>query len=128
MVSALGPLGSLNRRVTFQRAADLRDALNAPTTEGWTTLATVMARRDPVRDAERVAGAGVNREVTDRFTTHWSQALEGVRAGDQLLDSTGAAYRIVGRKELGYREGLEFSAAARPDLEASEPHVGDPAP
>lgn len=109
-------LGRLDRRVSFQRAAVTRDALNAPVAGGWTDLATVMARRDPVRDAERVAGAGVNREVTDRFTTHWAAALAGVKGGDQLVDSTGATYRILGLKELGYREGLEFSAQARPDV------------
>lgn len=108
-------LGRLDRRVTFQRAVTSRNALNEKVAGGWDEVATVLALREPVRDAERVAGAGVGREVTDRFTTHWSQPLSVLQAGDQLVCDA-VAYRIVGIKELGRREGLEFSALARPDL------------
>lgn len=110
-------LGRLDRSVAFQRAAVARNALHEKVPGGWSTVATVMARRDPVRDAERVAGAGVQREVSDRFTTHWCATLAATRAGEQLL-CDGVAYRIVGKKELGYREGLEFSAIATPDRAA----------
>lgn len=107
--------GTLDRRVIFQRAVTSRNALNETVAGGWDEVASVMAHRAPVRDAERVAGAGVNREVTDRFTTHWVQRLSILTAADQLV-CDGVAYRIVGIKELGRREGLEFSALARPDL------------
>lgn len=110
--------GSLDRHVRFQRAVTARNGLNEPV-GGWAEVASVMAHREPVRDAERVAGAGVNREVTDRFTTHWSPRLSVLTSADQL-ECEGVTYRIVGVKELGRREGLEFSALARPDLAGRE--------
>lgn len=113
-------LGALDRTVSFQAAVSQVDDLNEETAAGWATVHTVRASRDPVRDAERVAGAQVQREVTDRFTTHWSGALAALALAEHQLLCEGVAYTIVGRKELGRRKGLEWSCAARPDLAAGE--------
>lgn len=115
-------LGPLDRRVAFQRAVAVTDTLNEPVPASWSTLATVMATRTPTSDGERVAGAQVQRVVTDRFVTHWGAQLAAVTGADQLLivqDGREVVFDIVGVKELGFREGLEFSAMARPDLEAA---------
>lgn len=109
-------LGRLDRRVSFERRSNEEDGLGEARPGGRAVVATVMAARAPVRDAERVAGAGVGREVTDRFTTHWSAGLAALDLTEQLVCED-VVYDLVGRKELGRREGLEWSAVARPGLQ-----------
>lgn len=110
-------LGRLDRRVTFQAPAETgRDDRNEPIVE-WFDVCTVLARRDHVRDVERNQGAGVNREVSHRFVTHWTSMLEGLTGVEQMVDA-GVIYAIVDRKVLGRGEGIEWSAIARPDLTA----------
>lgn len=111
-------LGALDRSVTFRVAVTGRDALNETVASGFETIATVRATRTPVRDGERNAGMQVEREVSDRFVTHWSAALAALNLTQQLV-CEGVTYNLVGRRELGRREGLEWSAVARPDLEAA---------
>ncbi|MFZ5719204.1 MAG: phage head completion protein [Pseudomonadota bacterium] len=110
-------LGQLDRRVTFLRRAEATDALNETVAAGFDPIVTVMARRTPVSDGERVAAMQVAREITDRFVTHWSAELAALDL-TQHLSCEGVVYALAGRKELGRRAGLEWSAAARPDMEA----------
>lgn len=115
-MKALG-LGHLDRKVRFQRRLDTRNARNEVLPAGWSTLAEVMAHRQPVSDGEQNAGAQVQRVVTDRFTTHWSAVLAGLRGDDQAV-CEGLTYDIVGVKEIGRRERLEISARARRDVDS----------
>ncbi len=108
-------LGSLDKIVTFRRKAFKVNARNERIPDGFETLATVCARREPVRDGERNAGAQVQREVSDRFTTHWSGVLDALDLTEQLL-CEGVVYDLVGRKPLGRRQGFEWSANALPPL------------
>lgn len=108
-------LGSLDRTVTFQRATFTTNGRNEKIPAGWEPVATVRARRDPVSDGERNNGAQVERLVTDRFTTHYSRDLAALDLTQQLV-CDGVAYDLVGRKELGRREGLEWSAKAKPGV------------
>ena len=116
-------LGQFDRCLRFERGVFTRNARNEAVRTGWTLVATVSAARASVSDAERASGAAVSREVSDRFTTHWSLALAGLRGGDQVVDITDpaapVAYDLVGKKEVGgFRVAIEFSAAARPEVGA----------
>lgn len=105
-------LGRLDRRIELVRPIVATNGRNERVPSGMTeSLATVLARRDPVSDGERNAGSQVQRVVTDRFTTHWSAVLADLLGTDQLV-CAGVTYDIVGIKELGRREGLEISARA----------------
>lgn len=106
-------LGSLDRTVTFERATFTRNGRNEKIAAGWEPILTVRASRTPVSDGERNTGAQVERLVTDRFVTHWSAALAALDLTQQLT-CEGVAYDLVGRKELGRRAGLEWSAKAKP--------------
>lgn len=109
-------LGQLDLKVRFQRRLETRNARNEVLPAGWSTLAEVMAHRQPVSDGERNAGAQVQRVVTDRFTTHWSSVLAALRGDDQAV-ADGVTYEIVGVKEIGRRQRLEISVRARRDVE-----------
>ena len=111
--------GDLDRTLVFKAPGDGgSDALNEPVKGALATIATVRARRTAVSDAERVKAIGVQRDVSDRFVTHWSSTLADLDL-TQLAVCEGVTYDLVGRKELGRREGLEWSMAARPDLQAA---------
>lgn len=108
-------LGELDRTATFSRPRYAVNGRNERTVAGYDPVATVRAKRRPVSDAERNAGAEVRREVTDRFVTHWSAQLAALELTG-ILRCEGLTYDLVGRKELGRRQGLEWSAQARPEV------------
>lgn len=108
-------LGALDRTVSFERELFTKNGRNERIAAGWAPIVTVRARRDPVSDGERNNGAQVERLVTDRFTTHYSRDLAALDLTQQLV-CDGVAYDLVGRKELGRREGLEWSAKAKPGV------------
>ena len=110
-------LGALDQTVRFERPLYARNGRNEKVAAGFELVCTVRARRTAVSDGERVAGAQVAREVSDRFVTHYSAALAALDLSAQLV-CEGMTYSLVGRKELGRRAGFEWSAKARPQVGA----------
>jgi SPP1 family predicted phage head-tail adaptor len=80
----------------------------------WATLATVWASRQDIRDSERVAAQEVGADITTRFQIRYSSEVAGVNPKDRI-NFDGSIYEIVAVKEIGRREGLELTAAARTD-------------
>jgi SPP1 family predicted phage head-tail adaptor len=104
--------GKLDRRVTIERATMADDGFGqAPT---WAELATVWASKRDVSDAERFASGEVAAQITTRFRIRWSSVVAGIDPRDRLI-CEGRTYDIVAVKEIGRREGLEITAAARAD-------------
>lgn len=110
--------GDLDRRLKLQRAINIANSLNEdiPT---WTTLATVWASKRDVSDGERVAAAEVAAHITTRFRVRYGSIAKTLTAADRVM-CDGLVYEISAVKELGFREGIEITAAARPDLEPEE--------
>lgn len=117
--------GKLDRRVLLERFGLTRDPLNNPV-EGWTTLATVWASKHDVSDTERLRAAEVGSNLTTRFVIRHSSTVADLNTKDRLT-CEGLVYNIVGVKELGRREGIEITAAARSDLFTPAPEP-DPEP
>ena len=105
--------GPLDRRITIQRASISYDAFNAPV-EAWAGIATVWASKEDIKDGERLRAQEVSAEITTRFRIRWSSAVSDVNPKDQIIFD-GKTYDIFGVKEIGRREGLELTAAARAD-------------
>ena len=103
--------GPRNRRITLQRAITTKDAFNADI-ETWGALATVWASADPLSDAERVRAQEVGAVMSMRFGILWSSVVDDLSPTDRLIYG-GRTFNIVGVKELGLRDGLEITAAAR---------------
>lgn len=106
--------GNLDRRITIERLSVGRDALNNQT-ESWSPLVSGWpASKMEIRDSERVAAAERGAEVTTRFQIRHSSEVEDVDAKDRIVFD-GRTYDIVAVKEIGRREGIEITAAARAD-------------
>lgn len=117
MISA----GKLDRRIALQRYMETRDDFNNPVLT-WAALATVSASKEDIRDSERMAAQETGSEITTRFQIRWSTAVADLNTKDRLefpIDS-GRYFNIVAVKEIGRREGIEISAAARADDGPSE--------
>lgn len=103
--------GKLDRRIRLERATESRDAFNNAIKD-WSTLATVWASKQDVRDSERLAAQEVGAEITTRFQIRWSSEVADISPLDRLVYE-GKTYDIAAVKEIGRREGLEVTAAAR---------------
>lgn len=103
--------GNLDRRVRLERATRAANAFNE-LVETWATLATVWAEYEPLRDAERYAAGQVGATATARFRIRYSSTVADLGPLDRLVYD-GRTYDIHAVKEIGRREGLEITAAAR---------------
>lgn len=103
--------GKLDRRVALRRASTTTDATGGEVA-AWETFATVWASKKDVGDAERVRGQEFGASITSRFQIRYSSAVAGVDETCELV-CEGRTYGITAVKEIGRREGLEITAAAR---------------
>jgi SPP1 family predicted phage head-tail adaptor len=103
--------GALDRRVTIRRAAISYGTFNDPVST-WLDLITVWAAARRVTDIEQFRAQEIGAEVTARFTIRYSSEVADLGPADRLAFE-GREYNITGVRELGRREWLEISAAAR---------------
>lgn len=103
--------GRLDRRLTLQRGTTTSDAAGTPVTT-WTDLATVWASYMPVSDAEKVAAAEVSATISARFRIRYGSTWADLSPADRVVFE-GRVFDLWGVKEIGRREGLELTAAAR---------------
>lgn len=105
--------GPLDRRIQFQRATLTDDGLSK--VETWADHGSpVWASKSDISDGERWRAGEVAAHVTTRFRVRWSQFTAAITPKDRLTCS-GRKYDITGIKEIGRRESLEITAAARAD-------------
>jgi SPP1 family predicted phage head-tail adaptor len=105
--------GKLDRRVQFRRFTLIDDGFAQ--VESWVDHGSaVWAERRLVSDREQVAAAQVAARITARFVVRWSDLTGAVTPKDRLI-CEGREYDITGVKEIGRREGVEITAAARAD-------------
>lgn len=104
--------GKLDRRITIQRKTTVQNDLGEEA-ETWLDMATVSASKRDVSDSERVAAAEVSATITTRFQVRWSKNVQDVNPGGHRLLFGDRVYDIAAVKEIGRREGLEITAAAR---------------
>lgn len=109
-----GGAGALDRRVQFRRAALVDDGFTE--VEVWADHgAPVWAGRTDISDGERWRAAEVQAAVTTRFTVRSSSFTRDISPRDRLV-CEGLTHDISGIKQMGRRDLLEITAAARVDL------------
>lgn len=102
--------GSLDRRITVERATMSSDGLGGKTPT-WAPLATVWGSKKDVSDSERVRALEVEAAVETRFVIRWGL---GVTTRDRVI-CEGRTYDLTAVKEIGRHEGQELSGVARAD-------------
>jgi len=105
--------GKLDRKITLQRFTETRDEFNEPV-QVWTTLANRSASYEPLSDGERFRASETAADASARFVIRWSQIVSDLNPKDRLLYES-QPWQIVRVKEIGRREGLEITCAARAD-------------
>lgn len=106
--------GEFDRRITIERYSSTINDFGEEVGE-WVTLATVWASKTDIRDSERWLAQQVSSTITTRWRTRYLTKIADVNAKDRLTHGA-LLYGIVAVKEIGRREGLEITAAARSDL------------
>lgn len=105
--------GKLDRKIILQRFTETRDAYNEPV-KTWATLATRSASYEPLSDGERFRAGETAANASARFVIRYSAAVADLDPKDRLTFG-GVVYQILHVKEIGRREGIEITAAARAD-------------
>lgn len=105
--------GSLDRRVTVQVLSNRAQDASGQEIEEWTPLLTAWMGKRDIRADERFAGAQVVAEIDAVFVSRWWRAMAEVRPDTHRLSYDGRIWNIVGIREIGRHEGLEFAACAR---------------
>lgn len=105
--------GSLDRRIQFRRKTLTSDGMGYA--ETWANHGQpVPASKTDISDGERWRAGEVQAHVTTRFVVRWSVFAADINPSDRLnLDGRG--YDIFGVKELGRKQWIEITAAARND-------------
>lgn len=104
--------GKLDRRVTLVERVLTKAAFNEDVQTWPGPGRDVWASYEPIKDAERLRSAEVAASITARFQIRWSEAVSAVDPTWRLTFD-GRAFDITAVKEIGRREGLEITAAAR---------------
>lgn len=103
--------GKLDRRVQFLRAGVVDDGYQQTAGPHIAHGDPVWAAKMEVSDRERFAAGTVDPVITTRFRVRWSSFSAAIDRADRLV-CEGREYAIVGIKEIGRREGIEFSTVA----------------
>lgn len=101
-----------NWLVTLERKSVVQNDLGEEIDSWLPLVSDVFAKKRDVSDGERVAAAEVSATITTRFEIPWAEEYSDLNPTDRLI-CDGRTYDIWGAKELGYREGIEITAAAR---------------
>jgi len=100
-------------RVTLRRCETVTNDFGEAIPQ-WRDLAIVWAGKQDIRDSERIAAMEVGSTVTGRFQIRWSRRWLDLTPRDRLVFE-GREFDITAIKEIGRREGIEITAAARTD-------------
>lgn len=101
----------MDRMVQFQRASMVDDGYQQVRGPFGPYGGKVYAAKMPVSDSERFRNGVVDVGITTRFQTRWSAFTASVTREDRLA-CEGQEFGIAGIKEMGRREGIEFSCVS----------------
>jgi SPP1 family predicted phage head-tail adaptor len=114
----MSSVGSLNRRVTFQRSTVSYNDFNEPV-ETWATLAEVWVNRRDASAGESYRAQEVGGQLSIRFTIRYSSDVATINPRDRVLYN-GGVYNITGVRETKRNRWLEVDAVIQPDVAAEE--------
>lgn len=101
--------GVRNRLVVFLKATTAENDAGEQEDVEWVEVTRTWAAYDPVSDGERLRAAAVEQKTDGRFRVIWTVSLSQID-GLHRLRFDGSDWQVTGVKEIGFREGLEFTA------------------
>lgn len=109
----MGQSGKLDRRIQFRRYALSDDGFTQ--VEAWANHGSpVSASKKDISDQERWRAGEIAAHISCRFVVRSSAFARDITPKDRLVHD-GTEYDISGIKEIGRRDRLEITAAARID-------------
>lgn len=105
--------GKLDRKVVLERFTESRDEYNEPV-RAWAVLARRSASCEPLSDGEKFRASETAADASARFVIRYSRDVADLNPKDRLIFQ-GVVHEIIRVKEIGRREGLEITTAARAD-------------
>lgn len=106
--------GTLDRRVTLQRATVSMNDFNEPIAT-WGTLAVVSGGRRDASASEAYRAQEVGAQITTRFRVRWSPTVADLNPVDRLMFE-GRVYNITAVREIDRNRWLEVDAVQRPEV------------
>ena len=103
--------GRLNRRVTIFKA-DAEDDGFSSNPGGPVEIGKRWMEKTDVSDGERIRAEGFGTKITSRFLCRYDRLSSTIRAATHSLICEGVMFNITGVKEVGFREGIEITAAS----------------
>lgn len=104
--------GSLNRRVQFLRAEEVKTPFASRPGDATPFGSKVWASREDLSDSEKAAGDIVFSGVSARFIVRSNTFTREITTKDHLTEG-GTVFDIMGIKEIGRREAIEITGVAR---------------
>nr|WP_312296121.1 phage head closure protein [Brevundimonas diminuta] len=107
--------GRRDRRITFERREQTERTAKGEAVFAYVEFTKAWASKKDVSDRERMLAQQVSATVSTRFVTLWNALLDQVDPTFRIRFG-GRIYEITGVKEIGTREGIEFTTSAKADI------------
>ena len=101
----------LDREVTLLRVAKSDDGFSSDAHGEPQDLGKCWMSKHDASDGERLRAAEFGASVTARCQARWDSLTSSMTTQDRL-GYGGVVYEIIGTKELGRRDGIEFTTKA----------------
>lgn len=98
----------LDRQVTLLRVAAADDGFSSDAVPDAVDVGTRWMGKRDVSDGEQLRAGALGAALTTRFQARWDALTSSMKATDRL-SYAGIVYEIVGTKEIGRRDGVEFT-------------------
>lgn len=107
--------GRRDRRITFERREQTRRTSKGEPVFDYVEFAQAWANKKDISDRERMLAQQLSASVSTRFVTLWNALLDQVDPTFRIRFG-GRIYEITGVKEVGTRDGIEFTTSAQADI------------
>lgn len=110
----IGDPGQRDRLITFERREQTGRSTKGEPIYDYIEFAKAWASKKDIGDRERMLAQQVSASVTTRFGTDWNPTLDQIDPTFRIRFDR-RIYEITGVKEVGTREGIEFTTSVKAD-------------
>lgn len=107
--------GERDRLIIFERRQQTGRTAKGEAIFDYVEFAKAWASKKDIGDRERLLAQQVAASITTRFGTDWNPTLDQIDPTFRIRFG-GRIYEITGVKEVGTRDGIEFTTSAQADI------------